>query len=615
FPLIIFLLKPSVPNRVIIFLKIIFLILIAYFLFLILPKNNTLFLFEFLAAAIFLFVLYQVKGYLGNSLLRFLNIDKVNKNLSEKIKKYFNNGIISFHVISSYYKKVIYAILISSSARKKTILMVVIFSIFSFIIFPLGFVKNEFFPKTDQDFLYVSLELPSGTGLNKTNQEVLTILEDLRNTPEVDSVSADMGQSYSAMGVSSGGDNTALFSLKLMDKEIREAASYDIAEALRSKFSGYTKGKISVQEISSGPPAGADLQIKLFGSDLTVLDQYANNIQDFLAKQQGVVNIDKTIKPGTSKLVFVPDKNILADTGVSQDQVGFWLRFFASGFTADKITLAEDNQSKDINIRLSNESQSVEDIGSLNIPTSHGNFPISYLGSLKMEANPTLITRENGDRTISVTGGVVKGFSVTELNQKLESYANTLNLPEGYSWGTGGMNEENQESVNSVLRAMILSFLLIVITMVVQFNSFRKALIVMLVIPLSISGVFIIFAITQTPLTFPALIGILALFGIVVKNSILIVDKIIANQKTGMDFVESIADASSSRLEPIALTSLTAIFGLVPITLSDPLWQGLGGAIISGLTFSGTIMLFFVPIVYYYIFNKEYKVNRKNYKG
>ena len=156
--------------------------------------------------------------------------------------------------------------------------------------------------------------------------------------------------------------------------------------------------------------------------------------------------------------------------------------------------------------------------------------------------------------------------------------------------------------MQSILKAMLLSFLLIIVTMVVQFSSFRRAIIVMLVIPLSVSGVFIIFALTRTPLSFPALIGLLALFGIVVKNSILLVDKIVQNEKRGMEFVSSITDAAQSRLEPIALTSFCTIVGLIPVTLSDPLWRGLGGAIIAGLTFSGTIMLFFIPVVYYYFF-------------
>ena len=128
---------------------------------------------------------------------------------------------------------------------------------------------------------------------------------------------------------------------------------------------------------------------------------------------------------------------------------------------------------------------------------------------------------------------------------------------------------------------MLLAFVLILATLVVQLGSYRKAVIVMLVIPLALSGVFIIFAIFGIPLSFPALIGVLALFGIVVNNSIILVDKINLNLKSKMNLMDSISDASSNRLEPIALGSLTTIIGLIPITLSDPLWQGLGGAIIA----------------------------------
>jgi multidrug efflux pump subunit AcrB len=143
--------------------------------------------------------------------------------------------------------------------------------------------------------------------------------------------------------------------------------------------------------------------------------------------------------------------------------------------------------------------------------------------------------------------------------------------------------------------------------MVLEFKSFRQAFIVMLSIPLAISGVFYIFGLTQTPLSFPALIGVLALFGIVVTNAIVVVDKINSNIAEGMSLKEAIVDASGSRLEPVLLTSLTTIFGLLPITLTDPLWRGLGGAIIAGLFFSGVIKLFFVPVVYYMLFKGEEK--------
>ena len=123
-----------------------------------------------------------------------------------------------------------------------------------------------------------------------------------------------------------------------------------------------------------------------------------------------------------------------------------------------------------------------------------------------------------------------------------------------------------------------------------------------LVIPLAISGVFILFALTGTPLSFPALIGVLALFGIVVNNSIMVVDKINQNIAIGMEQKDAIADGTASRVEPIFFSSLTTIIGLVPITLSDPIWQGLGGAIIAGLLFSGAIMILVIPVVYDYFY-------------
>lgn len=608
FPAMLFLLKPNIPRRVSVLFQILGIILLILLIILLAIKDPFIIITIF-AFIFFLYVTYLVRLTLINKIKKVIEIRNLDKLKSIKLNNILDNGFISFTVVSAYYKKLIHKILLSSGARKKTVFMVVVFSVFSFLLLPLGLVKNEFFPKTDQNVLYINVELPSGTNLSVVNKEALVILEELKNTPEMEFITANIGNSLSFFGASGGNTNNILFSIKLTDTEKRRVPSFDIAEKLRGKFAYYQKGKLSVQEQTGGPPVGADAQIKLFGEDLTVLDNYANKIQDFLSKQSGFTNADKSIKPGTGKIVFVPDKNKLANYGMTADQVGFWLRLYASGFTADKIRLKEGDGKQEINLRLSPKGQYAEDITSLTIPSPSGNIQISNLGTLKLEPNPTLITREDYKRTISVTSAVTKGYSIPDQNAKLGKFADSLKLPSGYSWKTGGANEENQKSINTVLQAMFISFLLIIITMVVQFNSFRRAVIVMLVIPLSIAGVFIIFALTQTPLTFPALIGVLALFGIVVKNSILIVDKIIANQKVGMDFVESISDGASSRLEAIALTSLTAIFGLVPITLSDALWRGLGGAIIAGLTFSGTIMLFFIPVVYFYFF--EEKIKRK----
>jgi HAE1 family hydrophobic/amphiphilic exporter-1 len=282
------------------------------------------------------------------------------------------------------------------------------------------------------------------------------------------------------------------------------------------------------------------------------------------------------------------------------------LRTYATGFTLDDVNFdPTSTQKEDIVFKLSQEPATLEAISALSVPTVTGPVPLLSLGTVQTKANPTVITREGGKRSLSVSASVTQGYSVSAKNKELLDYANSIQLPDGYSWKTGGVNEENAKSVQSILQAMVVAFILILVTMVVQFHSYRQAVIVLLVIPLAVSSVFMIFALTGTPLSFPALIGVLSLFGIVVTNSMFIVDKINLNIRQNMPFNEAIADAGASRLEPIILTKLCTIFGLLPITLAEPLWRGLGGAIISGILVSSTIMLLFIPVVYYSWFKPQ----------
>jgi HAE1 family hydrophobic/amphiphilic exporter-1 len=327
----------------------------------------------------------------------------------------------------------------------------------------------------------------------------------------------------------------------------------------------------------------------------------------YLSDQTGVINPKKSIKQGTSALVFVPDLDKVSQAGLSVDAVGLWSRILGAGFTLPEVNFEEGSTEKTpVRFTFTAGNSSPEDLGRLMIQTSSGPVPLLSLGEITLRNNPTAITRSNSKRTITVTAALRPGYSATEKGQALEQFADgELALPAGYAWKTGGVNEENQKSVQSILQAMGVAFLLILVTMVIQFKSFRQAAIVLLVIPLAVSSVFYAFALTGTPLSFPALIGVLSLFGIVVTNSMFIVDKINLNKKEGMTFNDAISDAGASRLEPIVLTKLTAVVGLLPITLSNLLWRGLGGAIISGLLVSSTIMLLFIPVVYYQLFKGE----------
>jgi multidrug efflux pump subunit AcrB len=157
----------------------------------------------------------------------------------------------------------------------------------------------------------------------------------------------------------------------------------------------------------------------------------------------------------------------------------------------------------------------------------------------------------------------------------------------------------------SMIRAMAIAIILIMSTMIIQFNSFKKTLIIVVTIPLALIGVFLGMALFNVPLSFPGLIGILALFGIVVKNAIILVDKIDLNRKSGIPFLDAIIDAGKSRMEAIFITSFCTILGILPITLSNEMWRSLGGAVIFGLSLSSLLTLFAVPLLYMSFIREE----------
>lgn len=607
-PLMIVLLKPNIPGRVTALLKVLA-FLISVGVVVALAMNNPLFplilVVYLLGSAAVLYLFPRLIKILLSFTQRTVQKSKSITRATTLFNRIKDHGIINVEGIGDKYRRMMLRILKKRSSRRKVLALVVIYAVFSFALLPLGFVKNEFFPKDDAPEFFVSFELPSGAKIEQTEPFARPIMEKLISYPSVEFVTAEVGRASGSNSISSSlgeSANSINFSVRLLEKEKRKESSQAIAEMVRKDFKNYAAGKVSVVEDSGGgPPAGADLQIKLSGNDLTVINGYADKIVEYLKTQPNVNNVEKSITESTSKVRFIPDYAKLSQQNVTVDGIGLTLRLYASGFTLDQINFDDVGTDKtDITFRMQNGSSTLTGLSQVQVQNARGqSIPLSALGTFALDTNPTSIAREDFRRTISVTGAVAQGGSITELNAGLEKYADSLNLPKGYNWKTGGVNEENAKSVQSILQAMVLSAILILVTMVVQFQSFRQAIIVLIVIPLAVSSVFLSFALTGVPLSFPALIGVLSLFGIVVTNSMFIVDKINLNLREKMEFKEAIADAGASRLEPIILTKLSTVLGLLPITLSQPLWQGLGGAIISGLLVASTIMLLFIPILYF----------------
>ena len=575
----------------------------------ILPKS-VLFIPTFLLLIVWLGLILWLRRQLFGGLKSYLRQNKLLKNLGKFLLRAFDQGFVSLAKVSALYRRLLIKLLASKTMRLKTLGLIIGFTLISYLLVPLGLVPNEFFPKTDQDELQIILELPAGTHKEITTVKGLEILEQVRQLPEARLVSLRV-QSKAAEGfdVTQAQSNEALISVALVADIDRDKGSIQLAQELRDQFASFQAGEIKVVEGSSGPPAGEDIEINLNGHELAQLEIYADEIQRYLNNLPGATNVDRSVKQGVGQLVFVPEIEKLSVHELNEAQISVWLRTMASGWNLGKLSLpvGESETEYDLVLKMSDSLVDPSSLGLLQIPKGEGqSVTLNELGSLQLQPKPVLITRQDGNRAIKLTASALPGFTAPELYEQVEKYLNNeLKLDSGYSWSVGGVNEQNQESTQSIINAMGISAILILVTMVTQLGSFRKAIIVMLVIPLSVSGVFLWFALTATPLSFPALIGMLSLFGIVIANSLMIVDKVNQNTEAGMKIHDSIIDASATRLEPIALTSASQIIGLIPITLSDPLWRGMGGAIIAGLSFSGILMLFFIPVVYYYLYPTE----------
>lgn len=605
-PLMMIILKPQIPRRVLTLLRILFFFGAVGLIVSLAPKTPLLPLVVLSYFAV-LYILIKIRKPVSASMSNKIPNNSLIAKISRKIKYHIDHPILHLETLAEKYKNLIRRVLQSKSARRKTLIAIITFALVSYALVPLGLVKNEFFPKTPGNTVYMNVEFPSGSNLSSITDEAITLLESLRHTEGIEYVQADVGRAIQTDMAGGGGANYVGYTMHLPPEKERKIESIEIAEKLREKYKNYTHGKVSVVEDTNGPPAGADIQIELSGDDLATVDNYANKIMTYLQDRKGITNINKSLKPGPSQIVFIPNQEELARNNITIDQVGFWMRLFASGLELENIKFKGNGSDEErIVLKLGYGNQTPDEISKITIPSGQTAIPLLSLGRLESQASPTQIARTDRKRTITVSAAIVPGqANTTEEGQKLEQFADSLKLPDGYAWQTGGVNEENTKSVQSIIQAMGVAFILILLTMVVQFGSFRQAFIALVVIPLAISSVFFVFALTGTPLSFPALIGVLALFGIIVTNSMFIIDKINLNRKEGMTFSESVADAGASRLEPIVLTKLCTVLGLLPITLSEPLWRGLGGAIISGVLLASTFMLLFIPVVYYMFFAKE----------
>lgn len=519
------------------------------------------------------------------------------------------HGIVRFERIVPVYERYLRMVVFEKAARRRMLWFTVFLFVAAVAMPVTGIVKTEFFPVSDEEYVFVGVTAPTGLRLEETNRIVERVEGELMTYPEIKNFSTNVGQAgaqQNRAGAFNGqSSNLASITITLSDKKDRDRPSYEIATALRKQLADIKEADVTVESAQNGPPSGAAFEARITGDDLQTLDRIVQELKPKLESIPGVINVDSSLREAPADYTFTLDPDKLSLYGLNAAQVGSVLRTAVSG--TEISTVVKDNKEHKIIARFDESKiKDLNAIGDLSIMNARNqSIALKDIASIELKPSIDAIQRIDQKRAVLLTAGVETPTLPAEVLKTFQDkVAKDVTLPVGYDIVYGGENEQNQESVMSILRALVIAIILIIVTMVIQFDSFRQSLIVLVTLPLALIGVFLGMAVFQVPLSFPGLIGILALFGIVVKNAIILIDKMNLNIKSGIRFDEAIVDAGKSRIEAIIITSLCTILGIVPITLSNALWQALGSAVIFGLVFSSFLTLFIVPILFYLLVGK-----------
>ncbi|MGB0756868.1 MAG: efflux RND transporter permease subunit [Patescibacteria group bacterium] len=502
----------------------------------------------------------------------------------------------------SRYEKLLRDVLPSKKKRRRALAIAWALFFVSIFIPASGLVRVELFPQVDIDYFVVNVELPVGSVLEDTKKVVAEAESIIATIPEIDNYVTNIGTSASIglTGGGSGSTNSHLASItaNLKSDDERERKSFDIARSIREDIEAIQGGSVTLEELNAGPPTGAPIEVRLFGEDIGELSSVTQDVKNALKDIEGVINIKDNFEDATGELTFSINTERVDYYGLSIAGVAGTLRQAVFGALASEVNVA----GEDVDVRVKyadSDFETVTDLENITIATPTGELiPIKQVATLAFEPSLLNIRHTDGETTVSVTADLEEGASLQTALVQFEEQRKILDTSDTIRIEVGGEVEDIDQSFRETFLSMIVAVILIAFILVLQFNSFRQPFIILYALPLAVIGVVFGLLVMRLPFSFPVFIGIVSLSGIVVNDAIVLIDKVNKNLKDGMKFVDGIVDAGMARMQPIFLTSLTTIAGILPLTFADELWRGLGWAVIFGLIFSTVLTLVMVPIIY-----------------
>ncbi len=510
--------------------------------------------------------------------------------------------------LEKWYTKRLQAILAS---RKKKVLFVsslLVAFVSSFLLIPLGLVQVIFFGSGDADNLFIEVALPVGSIKETTDRRLREVEEILYQVPEIEAFRTTIGASSAFLGGGTSGGNIANITVALQEDRLR--ASTEISAELDAQLSLLDDLDITISQPDAGPPTGAPIRVDVIGTDLQAMSDTARDIAEVLRGIEHSTNVRDGADAGNSEFVFSLETDRAAVVGLDARTISGALRTAVVGTEATTLRSLTDEIPITVRLDLSGGAEpdidrlnhtDIDTLQNLTLTTPQGQIVLldSLLTAQLQEAR-SVIEHRDRQRVIAVTADVTPAGNVRAINQELLERIDDLDIPDGITTRLGGETEESDQAFAEIFLALIVGIVLMIGVLVLQFNSFRYPLYVLSIVPFSLIGILYGLAIVGSPLSFPSMMGFIALTGIVVNNSILLIDMI--NQQRRSEphrpVREVVIEASASRLRPIVLTTFTTVLGISPLLFSDPIWVPLATAIMFGLSFSVIITLILIPIIY-----------------
>ncbi len=470
----------------------------------------------------------------------------------------------------------------------------------------LNVVKIEMFPDIDFDYIYIPIETPTGTDVETTNaiaRRVENVVADM--VPEATQVVSTVGyRGQSAYELSFGQGTVSHFAeitVELLDgKEFARASHLEIQRRIRERLQKIPGAAIRFRPLSWGPPTFAPIVVKVLGPELPVLREISSEVKTALSRIKGVVDVKDDFENAPPELRVTVDREKSASLGIPLDQLAMTLRGATAGLDIREFRDEMDVSKKyDVRVRFSPAARTTPKmLEKVKLRSDTGVLvPLANIAGFSQGPGISRIGHVDRRRVVRVSARN-EGRPAVEISKELIKQLASFELPLGYTFDFSGEHRETEESFASLKLAYLISFILIFALLVTQFNSYFQPLAIMTALPLSVVGAMVGLLITGNNFSIMSFVGLVGLTGIVVNDSIVLVDCINNKRKEKMLIFEAIVAAGQQRLRPIISTTLSTIGGIITLTITDKLWEGLGVVIIFGIGFATVLTLVVVPVMY-----------------